>query len=141
MTRMNSAPVTTQPIIPDIYNTFGIMGNEKILYDGNKERRRCGCTDVYYTTLTDARILTRTERQICWCCSSQGNYSDVSIFLRDIGQIREKHIRCCCCRSEEILELRGVFGSKILHLSEDDFVNLQYEIPIRTANHKLISHH
>lgn len=145
MTKINSAPVTRQPIIHDIYNTFSIMGNEQVLYEGNKEQRRCGCKNIYYTTLTDARILTRTERQVCWCCPSQGNHWDVSIFLRDIAQIRQIQEDCNCCiccrRSGDMLELRGVFGSKILHLPEDDLVNLQYEIPIRTANHKLISHH
>ena len=142
MTKINSASITKQPIIHDIYNTFSIMGNEEVLYEGSKEQRRCGCTNIYYTTLTDARILTRTERQVCWCCPPQGNYLDVSIFLRDIALIRQlKENGNCCRRSAETLELRGVFGLKILRLPESDIDNLQYEIPIRTANHKLISHH
>lgn len=151
MTKISSAPVTKQPAIHDIYNTFSVMGNEEVLFESTAERRRCGCLDISYTTLTDARVLLRMERQPCYCCCSRRNANDYTIFLRDIAQIRlTKELRenCDCCRccirrchSPEVLEIRGTFGSKILRIPEQDLLNFQYELPIRVGNHKLISHH
>lgn len=145
------APVIKQPTTYEIYNTFSVMGNEQVLYDSTTEKRRCGCLDVSYTTLTDARLVVRKERQPCYCCCSQRNADDYSIFLRDIALIRQttelrENCECCTCcirrcRSPEVLEIRGTFGSKILRIPEADLLNLQYEIPTRAGNHKLISHH
>lgn len=148
MTRVSSAPVTTQPDNYDIDNTFTRMGNEVLVHECMFQEGNCGCITKYYTTLTDARLLLRTETTNC---RYQPLYSDVSIFLRDIAELRRSteardncdFCRCCvrCCRSPTILEIRGVFGSKTLHVPNEDMDNLQFEIPARAGNHKLISRH
>jgi len=148
MARIGSAPVTKQPNNYEIYNTFSIMGNEKILHESIFKENTCGCGANYHTTLTDARLIIRTEPKNC--CNRR-NYSDVSIFLRDIAEIRQtteirddcEFCACCvrCCHSPKIIEIRGTFGSKILHIPKDDLASLQIAIPVAIGNHKLISHH
>jgi hypothetical protein len=108
MSKVNSAPIKKQPVNQEVYNTFPVMGNEEVLYEYTQENKFCGCTDIYYTTLTDARVLIRESR---------------------------------CCRKSKIMELRGIFGSKILRIPENDMNDLQMEISTRVGNHKLISHH
>ena len=149
MSKISSAlPITEQPGSYQVYNTFNLMGNEKIVHECTKEKKCCGSSDAYYTTLTDARLLIRKETTTC---GSRRNYMDLSIFLRDIAEIRQSTVardNCgccacclCCCWGAKIIELRGVFGEKILRVPEKDMENLQIEIPGLAGNHKLISHH
>jgi hypothetical protein len=148
MTRIDSAPVTKQPTNYEIYNTFGVMGNETVLHETVYEEKTCGCATNYHTTLTDARLLIRSEP--IGCCNRR-NHSDVSVFLRDIAEMRETtetrdNCGCCvccvrCCHFPKILEIRGAFGSKTLHIPKDDLASLQVAIPVAIGNHKLISHH
>ena len=148
MSRVAAVPITTQPINHEIFNTFALMGNETVLKEWKYEKRCCGPTATYYNTLTDARLLIRKERTVC--CNKK-NDADVSIFLRDIAQLRqmpENHYdsvccTCCiqCCKSPKITELRGIFGSQILYIPEAEMDYLLIEIPRRVGDHKLISHH
>jgi hypothetical protein len=148
MSRVGSTPITKQPTNYEIYNTFGVMGNEIIVHEWTFEEKKCGCTTNSYNTFTDARLVIRTETTNC--CHQQ-NHNDVSIFLRDIAELRQStkfrdncsFCKCCirCCRSPKIIEIRGTFGSKILYIPNDDMDRLQIEIPAAAGNHKLISHH
>jgi hypothetical protein len=137
MSKVNSAPIKKQPVNQDVYNTFPVMGNEEVLYEYTQENKFCGCSDIYYTTLTDARVLIRIDTTTC--CNQQ-DYTDSSLFLRDIAVIRLIR-ESRCCRKSKIMELRGIFGSKILRIPENDMNDLQMEISTRVGNHKLISHH
>lgn len=147
MASVSPTPVTQQPESYNIGFTFSRMGNEVVVNESEYDEGCCGCMTKYYTTLTDARLLFRNESKTC-CCRS--THYDVSYFLRDIAEIRQSSelsdncdfCRCCvrCCRSQKILEIRGVFGSKTLHIPKEDLKFLQYEIPARAGNHKLISH-
>jgi len=147
MARVGSSPITKQPDSHEILNTFDIMGNEIVFHEWTVEDKTCGCGTTYYTTFTDARLLIRTKKITCCNCCDQENYNDVSIFLRDIAAMRQstEPRRCCtfctCCHSPKRMEIRGTFGSQILHVLKADMDSLQIGISAAIGNHKLISHH
>ena len=152
MSTPKPAYISNQPRNTEIMNSFDLMGNENLLRTWSFEEKSCGCTDSYHVTLTDARLLLRSEDATC-CGCVDSNHSDSSIFLRDIAEIRESiegsddccHCpRCCpccgcCCSTSKFLEIRGVFGSKSLHLKKEDLPKVQVEIPAAIGNHKLVS--
>jgi hypothetical protein len=141
MTKVSSTPVTKQPGSYEIYSNFAVMGNEKVLYQCTEEKGSCGSKNIYYTTLTDARLLIRIETTNC---CNQEDYIDVSISLRDIAvirQCRESRGICRCCGISKLMELRGTFGSKRIPMTEKDMIDIQLEMSARIGNHKLISHH
>lgn len=150
MSKVGSANITNQPRFHDIHNSFALMGNEKFLHEYKVEEGSCGCGSIYYTSLTNARLLIRSESKSCCSCGKKSDHIDISIFLRDVVEVREamstRH--CCsscitCCssskRSSNLVEVRGVFGSHILHIAGDDMQHLQIELPAAVANHKLVS--
>ncbi|CAF0728985.1 unnamed protein product [Adineta steineri] len=147
MSATKAVYVTKQPQNKDIYNGFGLMGNENFLQSWIFKEGTCGCTGSYYTTLTDTRLLLRTEDTKCCSCCCEQNYNDASIFLRDIAEMREstESHDCCsffcgkCCSGPKYMELRGSFGSEILHISKLDMLNAQMEIPAAIGNCKLVS--
>ena len=145
--------VTSQPRPQDLHNTFDLMGNENFLRSWKFEEKSCGCTDSYYTTLTDTRLLLRSEDTTCCSCCCEPNHTDSAIFLRDIAEMREitdatdcctscwaKCCPCCsCCRVPKFIEIRGSFGQKEIYLDKPDFAKAQVEIPAAIGNHKLVS--
>jgi hypothetical protein len=155
MARVGSRYVTKQPRDHDIHNSFGLMGNENHLNTWIFKEGTCGCTGSHYATLTDTRLLLRSEEtRCCCCCCGELDHTDASIFLRDIAEMREstepkdccsrlcgKCCGCCtcCCHVPKYMELRGSFGSEILHVSKTDMPNIQVEIPAAIGNHKLVS--
>jgi hypothetical protein len=157
MSGVGAAYITKQPRNQnqDIHNSFSLMGNEHHLRTWIFKEGTCECTGSYYTTLTDTRLLLRFEDSTCCkCCSSEANHHDASIFLRDIAEMREstqgrdscahscgKCCGCCgcCCNTPKYMELRGTFGSEILHVSKEDMPKAQVEIPAAIGNHKLVS--
>ncbi|CAF1199786.1 unnamed protein product [Adineta steineri] len=147
MSKVSPNYIITQPENDDILNSFGIMGNENFLHKWTVEQRNCGSTTTYHTTLSDARLLIRTEKRKC--CMK--HHMNVSIILQDIAGIRESRntrhcccflCTCCgrCCRTPRLFEVRGIFGSHQFIIPKEDVLFLQYEISVKAANHKLISH-
>ncbi|CAF3738662.1 unnamed protein product [Rotaria socialis] len=154
MSKVGSANIITQPRHYEIHNSFVLMGNERFLHEYKFEEGTCGCSSIYYTTITDTRLLSRSETTGCCDCGSQPDHLDASIFLRDIVEIREAiqtstccccsfFARCCrCCRPpSSAIQIRGTFGSQIVHILKEDMPDLQVEMPAAIANHKLVSHH
>jgi hypothetical protein len=148
MSKIGSAPITTQPQIYAIDNGFSLMGNEVIEHQWEYKEGTCCCIAIYHTILTDARLLIRTTAK--GCCDQE--HTDVSVFLRDISEMRittENRDccsvscgRCCarCCHTPKIIEIRGVFGSQILHIPKADMENMLISIPAAIGNHKLVNH-
>jgi hypothetical protein len=162
MAAVGAAYISRQPRSFDVHNSFGLMGNENLLRTWIFRDEGCGCAGSYYTNLTDTRLLLRAEDSTCCSCSCCGEHghADASIFLRDIAEIRESKesqgcctrfcAKCCgccgccessgcCCHSPKHLEVRGVFGSEIIHVSKEDVPKVQIEIPAAIGNHKLVS--
>lgn len=151
MTSVGAAYIRKQPQAQDIHNSFGLMGNENLLRTWEFKEGRCSCSGSYYTALTDTRLLLRSEDTTCCACCSEVTHTDASIFLRDIAQMRESREsedcctrtcpRCCtcCCTVSKFMEVRGTFGSEILHISKEDMSRVQVEIPAAIGNHKLVS--
>ncbi len=162
MASVGAAYLTRQPRNFDVHNSFGLMGNENHLRTWTFEEGACGCTGSYYASLTDTRLLLRSEDSTCCTCNccNEGDHEDASIFLRDIAEMRESKAgqgccascwgKCCgcctccdspgcCCHSPKHLELRGAFGSEILHVSKEDMLKAQIEIPAAIGNHKLVT--
>jgi hypothetical protein len=151
MTSVGAAYITKQPRDYEIHNSFGLMGNENLLRTWTFKEGACGCTGSYYTTLTDTRLLMRAEDSTCCSCCCPPTHADASIFLRDIAEMREStenqdccaHLcgKCCscCCHGPKFIELRGSFGTEILHVSKEDTPKVQVEIPAAIGNHKLVS--
>ncbi|CAF1090086.1 unnamed protein product [Rotaria sordida] len=152
MSKVGSTIITNQPHNYEIHNSFILMGNEIFLQRYKFEDGGCGCTTIYHTTLTDTRLLIRSETTCCFNCSYEPDHLDASLFLRDIAEIREltatRHCcsslcdYCCgcCCRPSSFIEVRGSFGSEKLYVSKADKANIQVEVPAAIANHKLIRH-
>lgn len=151
MSSVGSAYITKQPRDQDIHNSFGLMGNEHLLRTWVFKEGSCGCSGSHYTTLTDTRLLLRAEDTTCCSCCCAAGHNDASIFLRDIAEMRESTegqdccarmcCKCCscCCSTPKYMELRGTFGSEILHVSKTDMAKVQIEIPAAIGNHKLVS--
>ncbi|CAF2497173.1 unnamed protein product [Rotaria sp. Silwood2] len=151
MSKVGSAIITKQPRNYEIHNSFILMGNEIFLHEYTFEDGICGCSTTYHTTLTDTRLLTRSEITCCYNCSYEPDHMDASVFLRDIAEIREfeKTRHCCsslcdiCCECcfhpSSLIEVRGTFGSEKLYVSKADRANIQVEMPAAIANHKLIT--
>jgi hypothetical protein len=137
------------------------MGNENLLNAWTFKEGACGCSGSYHTSLTDTRILLRAEDSTCCSCNccNEAGHVDASIFLRDVAEMREARnqgccITCwtkccgcctccdtpgCCCHNPKRLELRGAFGTEVLHVSKEDMHKAQIEIPAAIGNHKLVS--
>ncbi|CAF4540309.1 unnamed protein product [Rotaria sp. Silwood1] len=153
MSKVGSAIITKQPHNFQIHNSFILMGNEIFLHEYTFADDTCGCANTYHTTLTDTRLLTRSETTCCCNSSYESDHLDASVFLRDIAEIRElaetRHccsLLCdsccgCCCRPSSWMEVRGSFGSETLYISKADKANIQVELPAAIGNHKLITHH
>ena len=157
MSSVGAAYVTSQPRDTEIHNSFALMGNEHFIRSWSLRETTCQCTGSHYITLTDTRLLLRSVDTSCCSCCSDPDHLDASIFLRDITEIRETReegtccscccTNCCgccfcckcCCRTTKYMEIRGVFGSEILHASKADMPTLQIEIPAAIGNHKLVS--
>ncbi|CAF3520633.1 unnamed protein product [Rotaria sp. Silwood1] len=157
MSSVGAAYVTKQPRDSEIHNSFALMGNEHFIRSWEMREESCDCSGSHYTTLTDTRLLLRTMDTTCCSCCCEPGHIDASIFLRDIAEIRETTERqdccsslctkccgccgCCncCCDTKKYLEVRGVFGSEILHVSKGEMLKLQSEIPAAIGNHKLVS--
>lgn len=151
MSKITPAFITKQPHYTDIHNSFGLMGNEAFVSEYKVEDGGCGCSRIYHTTLTDTRLLIRSEPiGCCHCC--QPDHMDVSVFLRDVVEILEfvetRHCcsSCCdtlcsCCGTNDLIEIRGTFGSQILRIPREEVKNLLIDIPTAIANHKLFVRH
>lgn len=150
MPSARTAYVTNQPREDDIHNSFSLMGNERFLRLWIYKEDSCDCTGSYYVTLTDTRLLLRAEDTNCCRCGSEPEHVDSSIFLRDIAEMRESrkgHDFCsrycgccrCCCGVPKMMELKGSFGTEILHVAKEDMLTAQMEIPAAIGNHKLVS--
>lgn len=160
MATPGAAYIVKQPRDHDIPNSFGLMGNEHFIRSWALKEERCECSGSYYTALTDTRLLMRySETSCCSSCCEPG-HRDVSIFLRDIAEVREATetqdccsrcflkfcacfvcCACCenCCSAQKFIEIRGSFGSEMLHVPKADTAKLQIEIPAAIGNHKLVS--
>ena len=147
-----------QPVVEDlraIRNNFSLMGNEKFRREWKGEEGCCGCKHVYYTTLTDTRLLLRHEEETCCCCPCCGETiaHDASIFLRDIAHLEETTKNNCCsclvpflrrcfCASDtlEQIQIDGVFGEEIIHVKDDDVKYFVIEASTFIGNHKIVIH-
>jgi hypothetical protein len=148
MSKNVSSPVTNQPHPDGFNNHFSLMGNEIFLQEWTFKEGCGGCSAIYHTILTDTRLLIRSETKSC--CAP--DYNDVSMFLRDIAEMRvttENHDCCsklcakccaCCCHGPKLIELKGVFGSQVLHIPKADMENMQITLPAAIGNHKLVNH-
>jgi hypothetical protein len=155
MTSVGSAYISKQPRDYDIHNGFALMGNEHLLRTWAHKEGPCDCGDGHFISLTDTRLLLRSEESTCCCCCCDPGHNDAAIFLRDIGELRETTdglgccavcwAKCCgpcctcCCRVPKYIEVRGSFGSEILHVSKEDAQKIRVEIPAAIGNHKLVS--
>ncbi|UJR20513.1 hypothetical protein I4U23_023641 [Adineta vaga] len=147
MPRISPVHITTQPVIEDISNSFGILGNEDFLYKWTYQTKSCGRTTTFDTALSHVRLLLHSETS-GYCTR---NREDISIILRDIADIRESRRthRCCCllctccknCRPiPKLLEVRGTFGSHRFMIPEEDVSFLQDEMSVLVGNYKFVSH-
>lgn len=138
-----------------INNNFSLMGNEKYKREWKGEEGCCGCKHVYFTTLTDTRLLLRHEEETCCLCPCCGETisHDASIFLRDIGSLEEKSDKTCCscclpflrrcfCASDTLQKIRvqGVFGEETIYVTDDDVNFLVVEASTFIGNHKIVIH-
>ena len=155
MTSVGAAYISRQPRDYEIHNSFGLMGNEHLLRAWTFKDEGCGCSNGgYFITLTDTRLLLRSQDSVCCASCCTASHTDASIFLRDIAEMRESTdgedccARCCakccacctcCCRVPKYVQIRGSFGSEILHVSKVDLPKVQVEIPAAIGNHKLVS--
>lgn len=146
MSAISSKTVTTQPIDYDVINTFGMMGNEKISSQWLYDRSRCLQSYIQQNTLTDTRLLIQNDMTNCFRQKNQTNHS---IFLRDIAQIRRTTdfheggaccVCCCSARDDEVFELKGIFGKKLLYIPYEKHKFLLIEIPTLAGNQKLVIH-
>lgn len=138
MSRIGSAFLTDQPRLPDIHNSFRLMGNEKLLHQWKTDDGVCCCTTTHYATLTDTRVLLREKEE--YCCGKASTL-DASIFLRDIAEMNEStESKFCCSASMTLVELRGIFGSEKLFVSKENIRTLQIDIAASAGNHKIVIH-
>jgi hypothetical protein len=93
MSKVGPNHITKQPQNYEIHNGFCMMGNEILLKEWKFEEKTWGRTAVYHMALTDTRLLIRKETN--GCCDS--DYTDFSIFLRDVAEIRESTKTGNCC--------------------------------------------
>jgi hypothetical protein len=135
MSNVEAACVTKQPHDYKIHNSFGSKVNDNFLPSWIFQEGTCGCTVLYYTTLTDTRLLLRSEDPTYCSCYYEPNYNDASISSRDIAKMRESTNgqNCCsllcaelcgcstsCYSVPKYMELRRSFGSETLHVTKVD---------------------
>ena len=164
MSKVGSAPIVRdQPVaenLRSISNNFSLMGNEKYRREWKGEEGCCGCKHVYYTTLTDTRLLLRHEENTCCCfcccccpCCGETISHDASIFLRDIAELEEKtEVNCCTCilpclrrcfcasDTLQTIRVKGVFGEEQIRVTDDDVNFLAVEASTFIGNHKIVIH-
>lgn len=138
-------------------NSFRLLTSEKLYREWSYTDRYCCCLNVFHTTLTDIRLLTRSEETIC---CGEPSHSDSSVYLRDISQIRECRgeqptfffllwlllicawpcyvVRRIFCPKHKCLEVYGSFGSELVRLREQDRFAAQVDLSIAISNSKLI---
>ncbi|CAF2935421.1 unnamed protein product [Rotaria sp. Silwood2] len=151
MTYPPNAPiVTSQPQQYDIQSNFGMFPGERLLYHCELKTGCCQLGDVYYTSLTDTRYVSRIEFCICCGCCCKKPYTDTSIYLRDVAELREVTDNrcyckfctngcwtcCCCCMITKRLQLRGSFGSHIIRIHGKDTSDFESMITEAIAKHK-----
>ncbi|CAF1129388.1 unnamed protein product [Rotaria sordida] len=144
--------VTSQPRQYDIQSNFGMFPGERLFYHCELKTGCCQLGDVYHTSLTDTRYVSRIEFCIfCGCCCKRP-YNDTSIYLRDVSELRQVTNNpcyrqfcthecctccCCCCVITKRLQLRGSFGSHVVHIHRKDESDFESMITEAIAQHKL----
>lgn len=144
-----------------IKNSFDLLASEKIYREWHYSDAVCCCDDSYHTTLTDIRLLTRSEDNVCGMACSEPSQTDSAIFLCDIDQMRECRgeqptfsfllcmtltcawpcyvVRRIFCPKPKCLEVFGVFGTELVRVKREDMPNAQADLSIAIANSKQMS--
>jgi hypothetical protein len=148
MSMIRSAVVTVQPNTANVYNSFSLLGNERVLLECFAEEKSCVRTTKYHTALTTSRLLLRTEQpHICRCCRTEQSHTDAAIFLRDIAEIQQVNNTHCCliswciqsnCVKVNAIKVCGAFGTEIVRAQPEDLAKLQMGIPTVGADHKIV---
>ncbi|CAF0897952.1 unnamed protein product [Rotaria sp. Silwood1] len=159
------APARVQTQQPQAYfrpinNSFNLLPSEKVYREWEYHDNLCCCNNAYYTALTDIRLLTRYEENICSENCSEPSHTDSAIFLRDIDQMRECRgeqptfffllwitlicawpcyvIRRVFCPKPKSLEIFGSFGSEIVRVKREDMPVAQVDLSTAVINSKLV---
>lgn len=154
---MNQPP---QPYFRPINSSFNLLPSEKIYREWEFRDSMCCGESINYTTLTDIRLLSRYQENVCCGGSSDASHTDSSIFLRDIDQMRECRgeqptffyllwitlicawpcyvIRRICFPKPKALEIFGSFGSEVIRLSREDMAIAQVDLATAIINNKVV---
>ncbi|CAF3046073.1 unnamed protein product [Rotaria sp. Silwood2] len=160
-----NSPARIQTQQPQAYfrpinNSFNLLPSEKVYREWDYHDNMCCCNNANYTALTDIRLLTRYEENICSENCSEPSHTDSAIFLRDIDQMRECRgeqpsfffllwitlvcawpcyvIRRVFCPKPKCLEIFGSFGSEMVRIKREDMPVAQVDISTAVINSKLV---
>ncbi|CAF3525452.1 unnamed protein product [Rotaria socialis] len=159
------APSRVQTVQPQSYfrpinNSFNLLPSEKVYREWEYHDNICCCNNAYYTALTDIRLLTRYQENLCSESCSEPSHTDSAIFLRDIDQMRECRgeqptfffllwVTLVCawpcyltrrifCPKPKCLEIFGSFGSEIVRVKREDMLVAQVDVSTAVINSKLV---
>ncbi|CAM4948762.1 unnamed protein product [Rotaria socialis] len=162
---MAVAPSRVQTVQPQSYfrpinNSFNLLPSEKVYREWEYHDNICCCNNAYYTALTDIRLLTRYQENLCSESCSEPSHTDSAIFLRDIDQMRECRgeqptfffllwVTLVCawpcyltrrifCPKPKCLEIFGSFGSEIVRVKREDMLVAQVDVSTAVINSKLV---
>ncbi|CAF1007538.1 unnamed protein product [Rotaria magnacalcarata] len=147
-----SMHITAQPTNADILNTFPMLPGEKLVKQWQVGRCcHSNCFGKYVITLTDSRLLSRTEicsylGCLCGCCCDHP-YIDSTINLRNIAQIKGlgasclyiwfyRIWNCAFCCPPHSFDVRGSFGSQLIYVSRAEKFDVQTMIPLAMAKNE-----
>ena len=143
--------VTSQPKQYDIHSNFGMFPGERLLYHSELKTGCCQLDDWYFTSVTDLRYIARKEFCICCGCCAERPYDDICIYLSDVAELQEVRegtgccqgcrldcCSCCCfCMTSKHLQLRGSFGSHVIHIPDTDRSDFEVLMAEAIGRHKL----
>ena len=138
-----------------IHSNFRLFPEENVLFQSKLETGCCKLGDTYYTTVTNTRFVSRKEEFVCCNCWGERPYSDQCIYLHDIAELREEKqtcgsskslwklccgpclCLCCCCIGPKLLQLRGSFGTQLIHIVGPDVPTFETLMTEAIAKQKL----
>ena len=144
--------VNGQPQAPN--NIFALAPREHVHRIFVKKPSTCGCGPTHTVTLTDARLIQRSEE---WACCGDGARIDQMLFLSDISAISDSvskkscysTLSLCCilcyfctcfCKGsgEKPVGIRGSFGEEVFNFALRDIPSALTEIPAAAMPYKVV---